>query len=416
MPFLRVSFGTEARSRLWDNTMKNTLIQFVLLVAVVVGASYASAQLWGGKPEGLTEKKPLVLEETMTVNQFAQRNELPPQLLRKVFGLQSPQDDQKLVTTFGLSREEIVSKTEGLIALRSEHASKNWMKILAKFALWLVFLGLMLTLMRKGQVTARRRKGFLLAAVVVFGVILGADPSPMGTVKDAIVLLGARGVVFPPRLIAFGVFLLLVIFANKFICAWGCQLGTLQDLIFRLNRDKEDRKAIGRQFKVPFIISNGVRIAFFAALIAGAFVWATDIVEGIDPFKVFKPQALGLVGAVFIGAVLVLSLFTYRPWCHFFCPFGLTGWVAEKISLFKIHVDYDKCIACGTCEKACPSTVMGAILKRDRIIPDCFACGTCIEQCPTQAIAFKAGRRRRPPQGKFKANSNKQTASSNSVA
>ena len=348
MPFLRVSLRTDARPSLWDDTMKNILIQFVLLVAVVVGASYASARLWGGKPEGLTETKPLVLEETMTVNQFAQRNELPPQLLKKVFGLQSPQDRQKLVTAFGLSHEEVVSRTEGLMALRAEHASKNWKKILAKFALWLAFLGLVLTLMRRGQVTARRRKGLLLAAVVVFGVILGSDPSPMGTVKDAIVLLGARGVVFPPRLIAFGVFLLMAIVANKFICSWGCQFGTLQDLIFRLNRDTEDRKAIWRQFKVPFIISNSVRIAFFAALIAGAFVWATDIVEGIDPFKVFKPQALGLIGVVFLGAVLVLSLFTYRPWCHFFCPFGLAGWVAEKISLFKVHVDYDKCIACGT--------------------------------------------------------------------
>jgi polyferredoxin len=205
-------------------------------------------------------------------------------------------------------------------------------------------------------------------------------------------------------LIAFGVFLLLVIVANKFICSWGCQLGTLQDLIFRLNRDKDDRKGLFRQFKVPFVVSNGVRFAFFVALTTIAFVWATDIVEGIDPFKIFKPQVLGVVGAVFAGAILVVSLFTYRPWCHFFCPFGLAGWVAEKISLFKIQVDYDKCIACGTCERTCPSTVMGAILKRDRVIPDCFACGTCIESCPAQAIAFKTGRRNRPPEGKFDIN------------
>jgi NAD-dependent dihydropyrimidine dehydrogenase PreA subunit len=132
-----------------------------------------------------------------------------------------------------------------------------------------------------------------------------------------------------------------------------------------------------------------------------AFVWATDIVEGIDPFKVFKPQVLGLLGAAFVGAILILSLFTYRPWCHFFCPFGLAGWMAEKVSLFNIKVDYDKCIACGACEKACPSTVMGAILKRDRVIPDCFACGTCIETCPAGVIALKFGKRTKPPRGKF---------------
>jgi polyferredoxin len=216
----------------------------------------------------------------------------------------------------------------------------------------------------------------------------------MGTVKDAIVLLGSKGVVFPPRLIAFGAFLLTVIVANKFICSWGCQFGTLQDLVFRLNRDKGDRKGLIRQFKPPFAISNGVRIVFFAALTGGAFIWATDIVEGIDPFKVFKPQVLGVLGAVFVSIILIASLFVYRPWCHFFCPFGLAGWVAEKISLFRIRVDHDKCTACGACEKACPSTVMGAILKRDRVVPDCFACGICVETCPVGAVSFAMGLRR----------------------
>jgi polyferredoxin len=223
----------------------------------------------------------------------------------------------------------------------------------------------------------------------------------MGTVKDTFVLLGAKGVVFPPRLIAFVVFLFLVIVANKFICSWGCQLGTLQDAIFRLNRDQQDRKGSIGQFKVPFALSNGVRVVFFAAIVVFAFFWTTDIVEGIDPFKTFRPQALGLAGAGFVGAMLILSLFTWRPWCHFLCPFGLVGWAAEKVSVFKIHVDYDKCIACGACEKACPSTVMGAILKRDRVIPDCFSCATCLETCPVRAISFRAGRRSRPPAGTF---------------
>jgi len=110
-----------------------------------------------------------------------------------------------------------------------------------------------------------------------------------------------------------------------------------------------------------------------------------------------------LAGIAFVGAVLVLSLFTWRPWCHFLCPFGLVGWAAEKASLFKVHVDYDKCVACGACEKACPSTAMAAILRRDRVLPDCFSCGTCMETCPVKAVSFKAGRRSKPPAGKFAA-------------
>jgi len=373
----------------------------MILIATVLGLSFLSSRLWGGRPEGQQEERLLIVEESMTVAQFGQRNELPPMLLKKVFDLAEPANPKRLITAFGMSKEQIIEKTKGLLALRAEHGSKNWAKIVAKFGLWLAFLAFVFVLMVRGRVTARNRKWLLLAAVTVFGVVLGSDPSPMGTVKDAIVLLSTRGVVFPPRLIAFGVFLLLVIVANKFICSWGCQLGTLQDVIFRLNRDPQDRRALIRQFKVPLVFSNAVRIVFFAATVVFAFLWAIDIVAGIDPFKAFKPQALGLAGAVFVGGMLVLSLFTWRPWCHFLCPFGLVSWAAEKVSVFKIHVDYDKCVACEACAKACPSTVMGAILKRDRTIPDCFACGTCMETCPAKAISFRAGRRGRPPVGKF---------------
>ena len=383
--------------------MQKVLIHFVVLVVTVVGLSFVSSRLWGGIPEGQLDNRSFVIEENMTVAQFGQRNELPPMLLEKVFDLQSPADRQKPLVAFGMSDQQTIKKTQGLLALQAEHGSKNWVKILVKFGLWSAFLAFVLILMARGQVTATNRKWLLLAAVAIFGVVLGSDPSPMGTVKDAMVLLGSRGVVFPPRLIAFGVFLLMVIVANKFICSWGCQLGALQDAIFRLNRDKQDREGLVRQFKVPFVISNGVRVAFFVAIVASAFLWATDIVEGIDPFKIFKPQVLGWAGVAFVGATLVLSLFTWRPWCHFLCPFGLVGWTAEKISLFRIHVDYDKCVACGACEKARPSTVMGAILKRDRVIPDCFSCGTCLETCPSKAISFKAGKRAKPPADKFAA-------------
>jgi polyferredoxin len=193
----------------------------------------------------------------------------------------------------------------------------------------------------------------------------------------------------------------MVVVANKFICSWGCQLGALQDLLFRVSRDSEDRRGSFGRIKVPFVFSNAVRILFFALLIFAAFVWAADIVGPIDPFKVFNPQVAGIAGAIFIALVLTLSLFVYRPWCHFFCPFGLVGWLAERVSIFRVKVDYDKCVSCQACSQACPSTVMDAILKRGRIVPDCFSCGTCMEVCPSNAISFEYGKRSRPPVGKF---------------
>ncbi len=382
------------------NTSRVWLAFFTLVIAVIL-LSLAASSLWQGKSEKTGDSPPLVFRDGMTIAEFGRENELPNAVLEKAFLLQSKDDKERNLDALNLSRAEISDRIDRSRTLEAEYESKNWVKIPLKFALWLLFLSTVFVLMRRKKITPGLRKAFYLTAIAVFGILLGSDPSPMGTVKDAIALYGAKGVIFPPRMIALTIFLLLVFIANKFICSWGCQLGTLQDLIFRLNRNNRDTKAILKQYHPPFLWSNAIRIAFFLIFTLAAFAWATDLIEPIDPFKVYKPAAIGFVGGIFVGLILIAALFVYRPWCQFFCPFGLVGWVLEKVSLFKIIVNYETCIGCRSCEKACPSTVMGAILKQDRTIPDCFACGVCIEVCPTESIRLAAGKRRRPPEDKF---------------
>jgi len=381
--------------------MWRVIVSFAIIIIIVISASVVSDRLWSGEKEQQPDSIKVQIINDMTVSQFGQKYSLSRPVLKEIFNLTSPTDLKKKVLDFGMSQEQLNAKVNQVMALQAEHDSKNWLKISLKGALWIVFLLIVFTLLKKGKIKASNRKWIYAAAVAVFGIALGSEPSPMGTVKDAIVLFGSKRVIFPPRLIAFCIFLLMVVLANKFICSWGCQIGTLQDLIFRFNRDSKDRKGLFGQIKVPFIISNSVRIIFFLALTVIAFLWSFDIVEPVDPFKIFKPQVIGLAGGIFLGIVLITSLFVYRPWCHFFCPFGLVGWLAEKVSIFRIKVDYNKCISCQACSKACPSTVMDAILKQNKVIPDCFSCGNCIESCPVEAISFAKGKREKPPIGKF---------------
>ena len=186
-----------------------------------------------------------------------------------------------------------------------------------------------------------------------------------------------------------------MILANKAICAWGCQFGVLQDLVFRLNRNKADSRGIMRQYKVPFAVSNAIRISILAVFTLVAFLMGLDLIELADPFKTFNPAHLGAAGAVVVALLLVTSLFVYRPWCHFACPFGLAGWLLERFSLNRIRVDEKACTSCGACERACPTDVMGAILRKKAVIPDCFSCGTCTEACPSKAITFGRGKTRK---------------------
>jgi polyferredoxin len=383
------------------NSSLRTVILFIFLTALVLGLSLMSNRIWGGKPEQQPERKELIIETEMTVIQFGKANELPNSVLKEVFGLKVKSDLEKKLNEYGTS-DQIATMVTKKLALATEHASKNWIKILVKFCLWIIILCAIFILLRKRKVISNLRKWLLFVAILIFGVTMGPDPSPMGTVKDAIYLYATAHAIFPPRMIALGIFLTVVFLSNKYICAWGCQAGTLQDLIFRINQTDKRKAVIGRQIKLPFALTNTIRFIFFCVFTLVAFSWGIDIVEPVDPFKIFKPTHLGFIGWTFIGILLLTSLFIYRPWCHLFCPFGLVGWLVEKASLVKISVNYETCIACQKCATACPSTVMGAILKRNKMtIPDCFACYTCREVCPTDSISFSSRKRTVPPSDHF---------------
>ncbi len=382
-------------------TKTPVLLKVMATVAFVIIASSVSVKLWSEKAESKKSSHAIYYKKDMTVAEFGKKNNLPNPMLKKIFHLNTKNDLKKKLGDFNYSKEDVSGLIKKSAVLQSEQQSKNWKKIVTKFLLWLLFLFVMFFLLKRKKLKNSTRILFYGFAVVLFGVVLGSDPGPMGTIKDAIVLFGTHKVIFPPRMIALTIFLGMVLIANKFICSWGCQAGTLQDLLFRINRNKKDAPII-KQYKIPFFISNLIRIVFFITFTTVAFVWAFDMVEVIDPFKLFKPGKLNAIGWVFIGAMLFSSLFVYRPWCHLFCPFGLVGWLVEKISIFRIVVDYKKCIGCEKCAKACPSTVMESILKRNKIIADCFSCGSCMEVCPAEAIEFKKGKRRKPPVDKFK--------------
>ncbi len=375
-----------------------TAIAAIFLVGIVMLFSMFSERIWGNNAVLLPQADSLLINDSMTVGDFMNVNRLPAKFVLKTFKLQNKKDfKKKLIDIFPETNElkQVYGKN---LALFIENSQKDFKKILSKFLLWLGFIIFTIIQLKNHKITAKNRVLYYAIGIVLFGVLYGSDPSPMGTIKDAVVLYGSEHVIFIPRLVAMFIFLLFVVIANKSICAWGCQLGVLQDFIFRLGKNTKEQSTF-KQIKVPFVISNTIRVLFFIFMVVFALLWGIDIIHPIDPFKVYHPSVLTIVGALFVGLIVVLSVFIYRPWCTFFCPFGLVGWFFEKLSILKIKVNYDKCIACGKCEKACPSTVMSAILRRDKkVIPDCFSCGACMNVCPTKAIDFESGKRDKPTQ------------------
>lgn len=323
-----------------------------------------------------------IVEPNQTVQQIADNNGLDVKLILKSLKLaDTPANRTSTLEALGIEKDKAYQAIRKALVIRAEEKSKDWRLIVTKFVLWWSVVLAGIWMLNRNKVTAVVRKWAVFGAFIIFGVILGSDPSPMGTVKDTIALAGAEGTFFPPRIIAFIVFSLMVIVGNKMICGWGCQFGTLQDWLYQIS-------PIKHKIKIPFAITGKVRIAVFIVFSAIAIIVPFDIIGAVDPFKIFSPAVLTIVSGGFIILLLVLSLVTYRPWCTFACPFGLTGWFFEKYAWFKVRWNKNRCVDCGICKKVCPSQHTVGLLEGAARPADCYSCGLCISQCPVHALTY----------------------------
>ena len=229
----------------------------------------------------------------------------------------------------------------------------------------------------------------LFIALAAAGFALGKYPNPMeGIVKVFKSMVG----LYPDplnKVIAFAFFIVLAIIGNKLICGWACPFGALQELVYSIPFSKKIK-----HYKPPFWLSNTIRIIIFAITILLLF-GVTGSRKGlvlyhyINPFNLFDFDFNEHSILMTIIIVLIMSLFIYRPFCQFVCPFGLVSWIAERFSIARVQVDHNNCTKCGACIRACPVDAAKGLVEKSKMPADCFSCARCLNICPDDAIHYK---------------------------
>jgi polyferredoxin len=261
--------------------------------------------------------------------------------------------------------------------------------LLTKLALWIITIGITTWLLAERRINKKNRLLFLIAGIVIFGFIYGQlsplNPNPMSMVTN--LLLNIKGLPVPVPLqlsaIMLLLMLLLVIVSNRSICGWGCQLGLLQDALHRIP---------SRKVNVSKQTTFWTRLVFFIGFFGLLFLNGVNVLGLLDPFSVFQLNLTVINGLVVLGVALA-SVFFYRPWCRFLCPFGLLGLVAEQVSFLRPRIDEEKCVNCMQCVEACPTGAMKDFYEKNQFHNDCYACGACIEACKIEAIKWSRKKR-----------------------
>ncbi len=246
-----------------------------------------------------------------------------------------------------------------------------------------------LILLKTTKINRNTRTLLMCAVFLLFGVLMVMhQPSPLRAVVDLVAALVSGGAI-TLRKAAMLVFIGgLSIIGSKLFCGWVCPFGALQEIVNRIPAPS------GKKIKLPFRITNSVRVSLFVVSLIMVLSTGNDLYtyqDILNPFKLFGWRFEPVL-AVLVGAVLIASVFVYRPFCYLICPVGLMTWLLEHVSIFRVRIDMERCNNCKKCllKSRCPS--VKAILDGDTLRPDCFACGACIDACPRDALAFEVWR------------------------
>ncbi|MFX1392958.1 MAG: 4Fe-4S binding protein [Promethearchaeota archaeon] len=220
-------------------------------------------------------------------------------------------------------------------------------------------------LISKNRMTKKMRIILLSISFLCGGILFGGFPNVIFLTGLTFLILG----------ISF-------LFGRVF-CGYVCPLGAGQELL-SIVRFKTDLINTRESKKKNKLMKNLVRWTFFVGFFISILILGFELMIPLNPlngflFLWFPFNYLFLIALIFLFIIMITSIFVYRPFCRYICPFGAIMSLIGRFSIIKIRRT-DACLDCGLCEKICP-TLEGFQKSRKG---ECYLCCRCIDFCSKQ--------------------------------
>lgn len=216
---------------------------------------------------------------------------------------------------------------------------------------------------------------------------------PIGSLQAALVASDQKLPLYViGTILAFGALL------GRTVCGWLCPFGLIQDLLDKAPLPKVRKGAWSRAFSWgKYVILIGLVIIAPLVLLGAtgvgtpafcAYLCPAGTLEAGIPLVTMNEGLRFMLGSLFnwkvgvLVALVLVSLFVYRPFCRFLCPLGALYSFFNRFALLRYRVDNEACTSCGACLAVCKVDIRTV---SDR---ECIQCGACVTSCETNAIRF----------------------------
>ena len=237
----------------------------------------------------------------------------------------------------------------------------------------------------------------LLFVLIILHLIVGRSGIAHDFCPQAAVCFGCLNLgqglgnwMFPGAIIFGLVVFVVTMFIGRQFCGLICPFGTIQDLIFSLNKKAKKRTYKGiispkvhRVLKyLKYVVLLGIGFAAWQGI---SYIY----MQACPVMAISHPQNLTILGAISLFIIVVVGFIVERFWCLYLCPFAALLNISQLIGRI-LHIPRRKinwckasCIDCMLCNDYCPMRI--DVPKSDKVNDvECIYCQRCSLCCPVQ--------------------------------